>query len=485
MVEETAVNRYVTLALLLLAATLAMFLLFIEPQLKNAHKRQIAGGYVLEMDPSQVNFIKIGGGGTQPIELRKRDSGWKIVKPEKDNASSEAVEKILRAAQDLKILDVMTVGNARESGLKAHDFGLSNSKQTIELGGDQKVELLFGKDATGDKRVYMRRGDSEDIYIVGDALQEVAFRNLDDFRDKHLTNLHSDQVSAFVIKRPEGEMRLERKANQWEIMKPLHANADSAKVNQFLDRILGMQIVKLVSSGVSGQNADSLPDVSAQLIIQPENSDGKEITLRLGPSASDGKGGVLAELSSRSSTYELPDAVVKMLSVTPEAFRDKVLLRMNPDVLDRIVMQTAKGITELRRRNGGWVTIVDGKDQLLPEGAVEGLLKFLGKVEAERFITADPEDIAKFGIDQPTLTLQFQAWLSENTPEEQAGPHDISKIVFGKQVGDKIYAQKDNSPEVLVVSAGVETFIEGGPEIWRTEFAGPAASVSELPSTQP
>ncbi|MEO6053188.1 MAG: DUF4340 domain-containing protein [Chthoniobacterales bacterium] len=460
-------NRGITVALTLIALALVAFLVFVEPQLKSTRAHKNAGGWLLEIIPDQIQTIKIAT-GDQTIELKKRDSGWKITKPIKDLASKEAVEKILKAAQNVKILDEISDAELRKSDRKLRDFGLANSRQSLELAGDQKIKLIFGKDAAGEKRVYIRRDNSDDAYIVGNALQEAAFRNLDDFRDKHLTDLHSDQITSFVIRRAGGELELKRIANRWEIVKPLQSAADPVRVKEFLDRILGVEILKIVSNETTPQNTTTTPDTTVELVLRPENADGKDVVLRVGSRVADNPQAVIAELSSRSSTYELPKSVAETLNVLPAMFRDKALVRLNADVIDRILIQKNGAVSELKRKENDWVTTSEGREISVSNASVAKLASFLGEIPIERFIPAGASDLQKYGLDKPSLTVKFQAWLSENTPEEGKGAHDLILLEFGKQEGDKLYARRDGSAEILVLPAGIVAFIEGGPDAWNT-----------------
>lgn len=454
-------NRTVTVILVVVALLLVAFLIFGEPYIASTRERVNAQGFLLNLDRERLEFIKITN-GNQVIELKKRDGAWRIIKPVRDTASREVVENIIRAAESLRALDEVSETSAARSGLKLRDFGLSNYKQRLEF-GDPKVELLFGKDAAGEKRIYVRFGDSGDMYIVENALQEAAFRSPDEFRDKRLTSLHSDEVSSFVIRRPGGEMELKRNGNRWEIIRPLRCPADPEKVKEFLDQILGAQIVRIVSS--DSKPAAELPtDGATRLILRPENGE-PETVLEIGAPVADSYL-VTALLSSRASVYELSTTVADSLNVTPDAFRDRALLRMNPDVLDRIAIQNKTAEVVFQRKEDDWVGSSNGKEQAVPNRSIIGLLSFLSGVSIERFIPASDADFAKYGLDKPDIILRLQSTLSENTPEEEAGNRDLARIEFGKNEGGKLYARIDGAQEVVVIPADTTAVIESGPGAW-------------------
>src|SRR4029077_19317184 len=69
----------------------------------------------------------------------------------------------------------------------------------------------------------------------------------EEFRDKKLTDLTTAQVTRALLKTAAGEMELEKKADHWEIVKPLRARGDDQKIGDLLAQITTARIEQFVA----------------------------------------------------------------------------------------------------------------------------------------------------------------------------------------------------------------------------------------------
>jgi hypothetical protein len=471
-VETPDVNRTATILLALLAVGVAAFLVWLEPRMTSTREDVAAGSRVLTMDVGTVRGLRITSGGEELEIGRKGESWWMGPKP-KDRVSAQAVREILDAAQNLGALDVIKAGELKGE-LDLKDFGLNNPRTRLDIRGDGKAALLFGKEAVGEGRMYVRMADSNDVFIVSDELQRLAFRNPEELRDRRLTDVTPDQIERFVIRRGRGEMELVNGPKGWELVKPLRAKADARKVAEFLSPLLGMQILEFVAddSGELGTYGLSEPQVELALSI-----DGIERPqlLRLG---STGRAGdtpaVYAQFTARDSVYWLPEQAVEFLQIGPNALRDRRLLNLNLDTVDKIsVRQGDKAVTASREDNGWRVT--DGELSVtIGDSRMKRLVRTLTEIPVREFRPLGGEGLATYGLDAPTAVVQFDAWLSENTPETTAGRHPIATVAFGAVDGETVFARVGEAAEVCILPAETAELLSADIAEWRAmkEAAG-------------
>ena len=110
------------------------------------------------------------------------------------------------------------------------EFGLASSETKVSFGGGAKpVELLFGKEAAVDGKIYVKLADDKKVFVISNDLKKQITKKAVEFRDRKLTELSSAQVSRVVIKSAAGEIELEKKNGHWSLVRPLKARGDDGR----------------------------------------------------------------------------------------------------------------------------------------------------------------------------------------------------------------------------------------------------------------
>lgn len=434
-------NRAFTILLVLLTAAVAVFLFVFEPRFKSTREREAGRDYVLNFNPSDIRGIRIVS-GNDGFELSFKDDSWRVGPKPRDYASLQKVSELLQAAGNLRVLDVIPAN--RMGGHDLDDFGLDKPKSEIDLVGDGEETIYFGKEAAGDGRVYVRRGDSNDIFIVGDELQQLAFRSAQDFRDRRLTNLTADRIEKFTIRRGGSELVLQRGGAGWEIVRPLHVKADDTAVEKLLGEMLGLKIEEFVADEANDLTAYGLAEPRAELILDVDG-DTRPVALRIGTPVEGGR--VLAQYTARDSVYHLPGKAWETLQIRPEDLRDRRVARLNIDTVDAIRFDDGKTETIYERAGDGWKA---GKETL-SDADISRRASMLADAKVTEYLPATDENLRRTGLDKPVMRIFFDAWLSENTPETTAGRHPVLALSVGRQEAGKTYLRVNDDPEICVV----------------------------------
>jgi Domain of unknown function (DUF4340) len=434
-------SRSVTIALLVLAVAAAVLLFVFEPRLTSTREKEATRDFVLNFDPSSIQGIRVAS-GNDGYEIELRESGWWIGPKPKDAASPQKVAELLKAAAEMRVFDV--IRPADRGGKDLGDFGLEKPKSRIDLRGDGKGTVLFGKEAAADDRVYVRNEDSEDIYVVSDDLQRLAFRSTQEFRDKRLSNIASNRIDGITIKRSAGEISLQRGGRGWEIARPFRARADDAAVEKLLRELTGLQIVEFVADDTNDLSAYGLGGPRAEIIL---TFDGivRPLALRIGPDAAGNT--VIAQFTARDSVYRLPARALELLQVAPDQLRDRRVADLNLDTVDAIRFEAGDSKELVERSGDGWKAA--GKE--MSDEEVTRQVRMLTDAKVIEYLPLTDENIRKAGLDKPSGRIGFDAWLSENTPETTAGRRAVLTLTIGRQDAGRAYLRVNDDPEICVV----------------------------------
>ncbi len=418
---------------------------------------------VMSLDRDKITSIAIrNAGGT--IEMRKQENdAWTMEQPVKDRVSTLAVSGLFTAAEDLNF-DAVIGEEKPVDKEQLKEFGLANSETSVRFGGDGKpVELLFGKDAAVEGKIYVKLADEKKVFVISADLKRQITKKAEEFRERRLTDLSNAQVGKVAIKSAAGEIELEKKNDHWTMAKPLKARGDDAKIGDIISQATTAHIESFVADSAN-LAAYGLQEPRGTISIFSEGGD-KPVVLQIGAHLKDDAEKIYAKLSTRDSVVVLPKAIETLLGTKPNDLRDRSLLRVEADIVDRINIEGAgAGKIVLARKGESWV-----RDKDLPVNAAEAarLLKDLQTQQVTNFEADVATDLQMYGLDLPPVKVTLSSYASENTPETKAGERPIVTVLFGKVEGDKVYAKLDEEPFIVSLPKSVLEEIHTDPIQWQ------------------
>jgi len=439
-----------TLILLVAAVAIYGFIHFFESKQPTSREAAERAGRVVHFDRDKITGITIKNTDTK-IQLDKKDGVWYLGAPLKDRADSMVINQLFTAAENLKSDEAIPTDKQSGGGKDLlKDFGLVNPETRLTFtGGDKPVELLFGKDAAVEGKMYVRLDDSKEAHVISNDLKTQITKKVDDFRDHKLTDLLTTQVDKILLKTTNGEIELDKKDRHWTLAKPFKARGNDQKVNDLISQAANAQVESFVADA-SNLATFGLQDPRGSVTFTSEGSK-EPVVLQIGQPVEKEKDKIYVKLSTRDAVMVVPKSVETILETTPNTVRDRNLLRVSSDIVDRINIESSgKEKIVIARKGESWVRKADGKDVPINVAAATRLLNTLQNQEVTDFVSDVATELPKYGLDQPQETVTLSSYASENTAETKAGEKPIVAVLFGKTEGDAVYAKLDD--EVFVVS---------------------------------
>lgn len=466
-----------TLLLLAAVVAVALYIKFFESKGPNTEEARRRAGNVVNFERDALEGIVILNGDDK-IELRKQDQKWRLEAPFKDQADRGAIDNLLADLDSWQKFDSIPASEIAKDKSKLDEFGLSKGKLKLKLlGKDAPPEITFGNDAALQGKMYVRVGDGTDVLIAAQSVRNDIAKKPEDFRDKKLTDLTTAQVTRALLKTAAGEMEVEKKADQWEIVKPLRARGDNQKIADLLAQVTTAQIQQFVAEDRGDLRPYGLAEPRGSITLfsgddksasRTDSSRGETgLSLQIGGIPEKEKEQVYVRFTARNAVYTLPRKIEELLAVKPADLRDRHLVRIDSDILDRITIESAdKGKTVLARKDESW-TIASRNNQPANSGEVSRLLDVLKVEQVTRFVEDVASDLPKYGLDKPSLQVTFSSFASENTPESTAGEHPFATIAFGKTEGEDVYARLGDEPFIVAVRRTLLDNIFADPLQWQ------------------
>jgi hypothetical protein len=446
-----------TLFLLLVAVLLACYIFFIDKHRPTTKEAMENSHRVVEVDRDKINAVTIQNTDTK-IELKKDgNNAWQLESPVKDRADSMAINQLFTSIETLRHDAAIGADGKGADKEQIKDFGVSKPDTRITFTSPEKsIELLLGKDAAVEGKVYARVEGSNVVYVIPNDLKNQATKKVDDFRDRKLTALNTAEVSKIVIKRGADELELEKKDQHWSLVKPLKARGDDSKIGDVVSQAVTARVDTFVHDAGNAA-AFGLDQPRGTVSLFKEGAK-EPVVLQIGanPKEDKDKEKVYARLSTRDAVVLLPKSVEQLLQTKPNDLRDKHLARYETDIVDRVTIEPAGREKIVLARNGeNWTRKMDkAKESDLPVNSalVARLLEDLRTQEVAAFVSDVATDLPKYGLDQPSVKITISSYASENTPETKAGERPIVAVQFGKVEGGNVFARVDDEPFIVSVA---------------------------------
>jgi hypothetical protein len=433
-----------TLVLLAIAIGLGIFVWVLDR--RSPGNRGLSGSaYLVELDRNDVTQLEIENGDTK-THLQKTSDGWRLTAPMADRADPKVIDTLLYSAQFLKRDDSITnlgKGDQKRNYLK--QFGVLRSRLILRcLGKQTHVELQFGGETAVEGSCYVRVGSKEDVFVTDNDLKDIVSKPPDFFRDHELTPFLAPEIDRIVLTQAAGEIELIRQRDQWQIERPIKARASQAAVSRMLKKISETPVLQFQDEEAGGEfEAETSPSAISLFSGQ------SKVKIACGAPVSNQPGHIYVRVSDRPSTFIVEESLTQTLDQRPNDLRDRKIVRLNPDLIDRITINTkGQPSAQLSRKEGRWV-IPGQNDAPADTEAVNRLFNTLNSNDVSRFVSDSASDLTSYGLDAPALEFAFSSYSSENTAEENAGETRLATLAIGRAEDETYYARVQEEPYIV------------------------------------
>jgi hypothetical protein len=459
-------NWRTTLVLAAIALGVLAYLRFFEMKQPSTGEAKRQAQNVVNFDRNKISGIVIQN-GDEKIEMQRRDNRWRLEAPIKDQADSSLIESLLSDLENWQKDGTISAKEIETDQSKLNEYGVNRPKLRLKLiGQDRPPAILFGKDAALEGKMYVRFENSKETFLAGQSVKKDIDKKSEEFRDRKLTGLITAQVTRVTLKTPAGEMELQKKGDHWDIVKPLRARGDDQKIADLIAQITTARIQQFVADDHGDLHGYGLAEPQGALTLFTQDDKQGQL-LQIGGVPEKEKDQRYVRFAPRGFVYTVPKKIEEILSTKPDDLRDRHLVRVDTNILDRITIAPADKTKILLARKGENWTIASLNNTPANSGEIRRFIDTLQNERVTKFVEDVGSNLAKYGLDQPQLQLTFSSFASENTAETKAGEQAFATIAFGKVDGDNAYARLADEPFVVAVRRGFVNQIFTDPVQWQ------------------
>jgi hypothetical protein len=418
------------------------------------------GEIKVKREDGEFKFEKKGTG---------EEAAWRMVEPLNVRADKSEVKPIAAELEDITVKNVMSADGGK---VDLAEFGLDKPRATVTFKalGDEYSLLVGAKSPSDKKEIFVKRGDSDKIYLVEDDIYEKVKKSKEEFRDKKVVNIEKNDVIGLQIAWGEAKdktsVTARKEKAQWSLAVPVEDYANKSKIEGLIDHVKDLKIEKedFVAETMGDAAKFGLDKPVLTAVVETdkeqkgeESAEGKKLKFEIvfGKEAEGKSGKIYAKRKDEGAVFAVADKILKDLTV--EAVKDLRaddfgMFEKNDVNKLEISLASSNVVAEKAKRKDkdGKETeekwkVIKPKEVETEENEVTDFIGDLDGATIKEFVSDSPtdEELEKFGLKQPaTVTVHLKEG-SGSLGFEVGKPHETEK--------DRFYARRAGRKSVYLV----------------------------------
>jgi len=371
----------------------------------------------------------------------KKGENWKLTAPVKAQGDADEISNFLNNIRTERIETFVS-----ETPEELGPLGLDPPLIALEIQAEkakQSWTLKIGK-PYDDHSYYAQRGQPENVVTVSNSLVETLSKNPLSFMEKSLVSFKDADITAIESRDGKTTVHVIRDSSnlgRWKFKNKENGTVDSATVNTLLLDLQEARIQKFAPSKQLKLFGLDAPQKELTVL----KKDGSQETLRLG-NTDKNKQHSFVTRSVDQSVFQLDTDTVKKVFRSREDFKDKKLLKFDPEQVARIRIKYPDKTFELEKQDKQWVLTQPEKMDDLKPFVGKDILWTLNNLEYETSL--NPTEVTEdTGLGKPRLTLTLLDHSSNSLGQLKIGQQATGTLLLYSQLtGDPtLYPIKDHA----------------------------------------
>ena len=424
--------------------------------------------HLLSGTPAYVKGFTIKRPDGPLVEIIMEGTEWIIHKPVTARADWFKVTSLLEQLFNLPIQQFVAERLADPA-----IYGLSDDETSLQLNIWQDEEkkgskLCFGSrtNEEGDLIYAAYRGTGS-VFAVNKNSIDALKVGLSDLRDSRLYFMAAGAIAWIRIEEGEKVLQLQKNAGgDWQVTEPAQWKADNRIVEDLINRLnnlhingflsdtnlpaLGLEpparVVRVAAAMPSSESVtQSVTGATSPAAAAPPPA----VTLPTGRTLAmsrplPGKEYIYAKFEDEDQIYQLSVAAAATLALDPIAYRDSVVLALDPMAVTKIVLRKKDVVQSVTRAGmGPWIPEAPSAGPVNP-AAIAALLEQMKALRVVRFERSEHSELGVYGLKDPHSSITFSL----------SGQEGIQKtLVLGEASEDLgVYAKVQGQETVFILA---------------------------------
>lgn len=265
--------------------------------------------------------------------------------------------------------------------------------------------------------------------------EEKTDKRTDKRTEKVFPDIKPEEIVSIRLTNPESRTLLEKDGGVWVLVTDSgRYRADGDEVSRLIEDIVRMEVEKELPAGGEKLNEYGFVRSKTEFTVTTKYGDYPVIV------------GDKSPVGSGTYVYDLGDGRVMIVddryleavrNKRATDFRERKLLNLTANDVDRISINVGDFSIELRKENGGWTAPGVLAPEEVDQSVIIDLLNSFSELEASGFENDIPQELSGYGLVEPVAEIGFY--------REGSGV----EVLFGKRKDEKDYYLKIGSEDAV------------------------------------
>src|SRR3989442_2749707 len=243
-------------------------------------------------------------------------------------------------------------------------------------------------------------------------------------------------------------VRLKREAGGWQILEPVTARGDRAKVDETLTTLTTARVDREIESAPKRLDQYGLDTPAADITLRLK--DGRQLGLQLGAKNPTGVWAYARE-AGKPAVFVVSDMVLRDVTRPLVDFRDRTVLAFGQRQVTAFEVATREETLAVEQADGRWKLTPPGA----PPADAQAVTDFLDKLQSMRvkeFVAEAPKSLAPYGLERP-----IRVSIHTGRDKDRA----TKALLIGEMDRTKrgVYAMRPGESSVLLLPAEAWTIV--------------------------
>lgn len=272
---------------------------------------------------------------------------------------------------------------------------------------------------------------------------------------KKLFSMKKEEVQELRLQKGSQVIVCRKVTGRWELLSPVKAPADSAAVEGLLSSLTDLTAERTVEEKPKDLAAYGLQTPQGEVGLKGSRG---EQSLRVG-GQSPLDSFLYVQKRGSESVLLTPSALQDSLNKEVYDLRDKTVLAFSPQEVRKMeVTRDALSLSCQRATGDQWELLAPIRYRADGEKIREVLQK-VKELKVKQFVEDRPQDLTPYGLNVPRGRLVL--W------KEDRGKPTSLILLWGKQEGGRIYAQRQGDPQVFALEEDLLKALPATADDWR------------------
>jgi len=248
-----------------------------------------------------------------------------------------------------------------------------------------------------------------------------------------------DKIDELEIKSESGDRTtLKKKGNDWEIVQPVSGPSDQSTVSGITSNLSSLEIQRVIDENPASVKEFGLASPRIEVAYK---SGGQQHRLQIGDKTPPGSD-LYAKLADGKRVFLIPAYLESTFNHGTFDLRDKTVLKVDREQLDKLEVVTDKGRERFEKKNGDWniAEPVLGRAEF---SALDNLVSRITSLQMKSIVN-DAADLKKYGLEKPSITVHVGSGSS------------LATLLIGSSADSgAVYAKDAARPAVFTVESSI------------------------------